>query len=560
LKQRKQQSSQSQRSAITLEEKEKYFQLSPPFIQTNTPNNSDYNSAATDNSWSWPIIHIVSTPFMQHQPHLLQLARSRLKLLQVITLPSLVQQTIHNSTTIVNDVYYNTKWENELDIYYHQHHRTANNRKRSSRATGSNDATTHQENSSSSIMDPIFLWIIKVDPNINNNILSELQVILQPVKHFTLIVGSNTNYGVGIKSGGWRGGEAGSDILNAYNAGQVYSPSSSSVVTITKTMTRKYDDELSSSSSYDDDDYQRMKRMIHRAYNARDQRVVLETRLDADDALNINYFATLHRSAIRRLIDRHVSGTNNDDDYNDDDDDDGDDDDTTNENNSSPTTKTTAQWLYWCPATSVQWIPSSLDTITSKNPGTLQVVQMPQTCITPGLTLGFAMGTREENVPRYTHDKIYYQIAILHHINSNNNNNTMTKPHDIHDCGLYPSSKCVTLVDRPKVAAFRSRVMTSAGMHNIETHGTPGIKTDDHYVENTSRLWEYKIEETFGIQTLKVKEVADYLAANYLTTIQDNLKGQCTHGHSCKLSTMEKLQMTIDVLQEEKGGISIDSI
>ena len=184
---------------------------------------------------------------------------------------------------------------------------------------------------------------------------------------------------------------------------------------------------------------------------------------------------------------------------------------------------------------------------------------MPQTCITPGLTLGFAMGTREENVPRYTHDKIYYQIAILHNNNSSNNT-TMTKPHDIHDCGLYPSSKCVTLVDRPKVAAFRSRVMTSAGMHNIETHGTPGIKTDDHYVENTSRLWEYKIEETFGIQTLKVKEVADYLAANYLTTIQDNLKGQCTHGHSCKLSTMEKLQMTIDVLQEEKGGISIDSI
>ena len=533
LKQRKQQSpTQSQRSAI--KEKDKYFQLSPPFIIQKNINYNTNDSA--DNAWSWPILHIVSTPFMQHQPHLIQLAKSRLKLLQVITLPSLLQQTIHNSTILVNDVYYNTKWENELDAYYHQQqHRTAERRRR-------RKVASEEENV---IMDPIFLWIIKIDPDLNDAILSELQSILEPVKHFTLIVGSNTNYGVGIKPGGWRGGEAGRDIINAYDVGKVYSPSS----VTTKTMRRNMDKLSSSSSSYD---YQRMKRIIHRAYNARDQRVVLETRLDADDALNINYFATLHRSAIRKLIDHRVSGKNNDDDYNDDDDDV--DDDTDNENSGQAIKTTTARWLYWCPATSVQWIPSSSDKITSNNPGTLQVLQMPQTCITPGLTLGFAMGTREETVPRYTHDKIFYQIAILH-----NNSNTMTKPHDMHDCGLYPSSKCVILVDRPKVSAFRSRVMTSAGMHNIETSGVPGMKTDDHYVENTSRLWESKIEENFHIQTLKVKEVADYLLANYLATIQDNLKGQCTHGHSCKLSTMEKLQMTIDVLQEEKGGISIDS-
>lgn len=544
LKQRKQQQSPTQsQEATTLEEKEKYLQLSPPFI---IQKNNNYNTNdSADYAWSWPILHIVSTPFMQHQPRLIQLAKSRLKLLQVIALPSLLQQSIHNSTILVHDVYYNTKWKNELDTYYHQlQHRTAERRRIKGKVAG-NDATIQEEKSI--MIDPIFLWIIKIDPYLNDTILSELQSILEPVKHFTLIVGSNTNYGVGVKPGGWRGGEAGRDILNAYDNGKVYSPSS----VTTKTMVRNMDElSSSSSSSYD---YQRMKYMIHRAYNVRDQRVVLETRLDADDALNINYFSTLHQSAIRRLIDRRVSGKNNDDDYNDDDDDGDDDDDDTSNENSSLTTKT-ARWLYWCPATSVQWIPSSSETITSKNPGTLQVLQMPQTCITPGLTLGFAMGTREENVPRYTHDRIYYQIAILH-----NNSNTMTKPRDIHDCGLYPSSKCVILVDRPKVSAFRSRVMTSAGMHNIETHGVPGIKTDDHYVENTSRLWEHKIEENFGIQTHKVKEVVDYLAANYLATIQDNLKGQCTHGHSCKLSTMEKLQMTIDVLQEEKGGISIDS-
>ena len=228
LKQRKQQSSSSYSQRSAIKEKERYFRLSPPFI---VQKNNNYNTNdSDDNAWSWPILHIVSTPFMQHQPHLIQLAKSRLKLLQVITLPSLLQQTIHNGTILVNDVYYGTKWENELDTYYYhqQQHRTAERRRR-------RKVASEEENV---IMDPTFLWIIKIDPNLNNAILSELQSILEPVKHFTLIVGSNTNYGVGIKPGGWRGGEAGRDVLNAYDVGKVYSPSS----VTTKTMKRNMDE------------------------------------------------------------------------------------------------------------------------------------------------------------------------------------------------------------------------------------------------------------------------------------------------------------------------------
>ena len=39
--------------------------------------------------------------------------------------------------------------------------------------------------------------------------------------------------------------------------------------------------------------------------------------------------------------------------------------------------------------------------------------------------------------------------------------------------------------------------------------------------------------------------------------VHDNLRGQCTHGHSCKESSLEKLQRTIDIYQEELGGIGI---
>jgi hypothetical protein len=126
-----------------------------------------------------------------------------------------------------------------------------------------------------------------------------------------------------------------------------------------------------------------------------------------------------------------------------------------------------------------------------------------------------------------------------------------------HDCGLYPSSQCAVFVDDPRVSAFRSRTMTSAGMHNIETKGAPTLESDEEYTLFSDKLWEHTIEDHFGIQTEQAKEAAKFMTANYLSTVRDNLKGQCTHGHSCKVSSMEKLQRTIDILEEEAGGFVV---
>ena len=97
--------------------------------------------------------------------------------------------------------------------------------------------------------------------------------------------------------------------------------------------------------------------------------------------------------------------------------------------------------------------------------------------------------------------------------------------------------------------------MTSAGMHNIETKGAPSVDADEEYKLFADRLWENAIEKNFGIKTEKAKEAAKFLIDNYLGTVRDNLRGQCTHGHSCKVSSIEKLQRTIDILEEETGGI-----
>ena len=333
-----------------------YFQLSPP-TSTNT-------QTTQQPKWSWPIIHIVTTRFMQEQGTLIHLAQSRLKLLEVITMPSLMKQSIHKHDTLIEDVYVNTKWENELD-------KIKKNAKKKKNQYA---------------MDPLFLWIIKVDPNLDPSVIKELKAVLQPVRHFTFVVGSNTNFGIGAKSGGWRGGEAGLDILDAYDNGHVYFP-----------------DELLRSDNDEVDKFDTLRR----AHEARNDRVVLETRIDADDAVNVDYFATLHDVATRFLVDRNVSGYDESKEEEEEDED---------EHKTKGKRQPTAKWLYWCPHTHVQWNPSSSIDSPSDNPGMLQVFQMPMTCVTAGLTLGFAIGSKEEMVPRYPHTKVNssFQFSFVH--------------------------------------------------------------------------------------------------------------------------------------------------
>ena len=478
---------------------------------------------------------------MQGQGNLVNLARSRLKLLEVVCLPSLIGQTILFDVEKLSELYHEgTRWDGEMDVHLRAR-RAASREGKGGGGGGGGGGGKRRKAVVVVAEDPMFIWIIKVDPNLDRDILDELRAVLEPAKKrlFALVVGSNANYGIGIKPGGWRGGEAGRDVLDAYDDGRVYFPQ------------QRGDDD-------DDDDaggYAHARETIRRAYDARNDRVVLETRLDADDAVNVDYFAALQRLALRTLVDRGIGDHDGrEDDGDDDDDATGDGDDRFDGGDGS---RTTARWLYWCPRTHIQWNPSvgsdgGETTTSGGDPGTLQVLQRPNHCITPGLTLGFAVGTREEDVPRYTHEKLFWEITVNHNISGRAEGNS-----DMHDCGLYPSSRCAVFVEYPRVAAFRSRALTSAGMNNLETRGKPSVATDPEYEAYASRLWEHTIEDHFGIETVRAKKAADFLLANYLGTIKDNLIGQCTHGHSCKISSIEKLRSTIDVLEEETGGVQI---
>ena len=53
-------------------------------------------------------------------------------------------------------------------------------------------------------------------------------------------------------------------------------------------------------------------------------------------------------------------------------------------------------------------------------------------------------------------------------------------------------------------------------------------------------------------------EAADFLMYTDMNTTRDNLRGQCTKGHSCKISNMERLQRTIDILEEQVDGVGFE--
>jgi len=458
-----------------------YIQLSPA-----------NNDTSNDRPWSWPIIHTVSTRFMQNQGTLQNLARSRLKLLEAVCLPSLQHQSIFFQNKLL-ELYENTKWKDEVS-----------------------SMVQRASNSSSLVVDPMFLWIIKVDPDIDRQILKELNEILEPVKHFTLVVGSNNNFGVGVKNGGWRDGQAGQDLLDAFQDERVYFPELAG-----------HDENLGSN----------MHQIIRRAYEARDDRVVLETRLDADDAINVEYITQLQRMALKNLIDTKDSKFIRK--HNDDDDD------------STPEQAIQkANWIYWCAQAHLEWNPSSNFYNPNNDAGLVTLFGRFNYCITPGLTIGYAVGTEEKDVPHHEHTQIYPEIALK-------SDRQRKKDGDV-GCGFTPASECLWIVDNPKISAFRSRSMTSAGMFNIEAAGVPS-NGNSRNLAYSKKLWQGNIQKWFGISSEKAKEAAEFMGSNYINTVRDNMRGQCTHGHSCKISSVEKLQRTIDLSEEGDGGIEIGS-
>jgi hypothetical protein len=199
----------------------------------------------------------------------------------------------------------------------------------------------------------------------------------------------------------------------------------------------------------------------------------------------------------------------------------------------------TEGWQIICNYLHFEWRNNEIldnSTATVQSAGRLRVVRE-HICTTPGYSLvkhRHPYSTDFPAWPRMGHHlvtrdwpKCMRQNANPERSDSDNTTVVATKKHTAaFNCwtrlGQYP-------------AALRSRTITSAGMSRVDA--TPeGMR----YENQTDRFWKI-VERDFGISRQAAETTSQYLKENLSPIILDNLKGQCTFGHSCKESSRDKL-------------------
>ena len=303
-----------------------------------------------------------------------------------------------------------------------------------------------------------FLWIIKTDPNLDPSLLRALVDDLSPYPNFYLVA-SNVNFRVNEQfPGGWRDGREVEDLAQ------------SAVYTGNQTLL-----ERAMALTKPTDPYP-----------------VLETRLDADDGLHLEFLETVQAMALKSF------GEEPD-----------------------------LRWMYWCSRRHVEWHFSEVEMEADKpiwkhitKYGALAGIQHSKLCITPGITTGFAAGTAEADVPVFAHDELIKKVRDL--------------PTE-KNCGLKESKKCLQFVENFVFEAIRSRSPTSAGMQRV------GVVAK----EVATDAWLYyaflnMCREKFGIPAQRLKWMNQYISDHLLEIAEENLLGQCTTGHSCKVRSKRK--------------------
>lgn len=226
---------------------------------------------------------------------------------------------------------------------------------------------------------------------------------------------------------------------------------------------------------------------------------VLETRLDMDDGLH-NYFVELVQkdAALSMRCDNPDQ----------------------------------AQWKYWCSYTSIEWQPHNPFPHSEEQGGQEEISHgyvvgvVTRYCQTPGLTILVCPATDFTSVPN--HDAPHHKLL-----------------HAVPECPEDErTSNCIRRLKRLSPASIRARSITSHGMMNVVVNEGDAMEAY-RLVENQSQkqdvLWA-GIEEFMHITRAESEQTKIYLEQHLAQIAADNLKGQCTKGHSCKNSTRVLLE------------------
>lgn len=305
-----------------------------------------------------------------------------------------------------------------------------------------------------------FLWIIKTDKDLDIFVREKMVELLAPYENYFLI-GSHANFLIGHDSGAWRGGVESEEIWNNVKKGFVYTGNI---------------DLLRSAMFYSD------------------EKIILETRLDADDGLHTSFLSHVQKTAVLKFTIKENRKVND-----------------------SKVSFGPAKWRYWCVKHYIEWFSNQ-----NEDEGSLNAISHSNFCVTPGITLGFNIGTAYEDVPHYDHSHLFASVTAK----------------TSKGCGLRKTIDCLGMDNIIMLGAIRSRTPTSAGMKEVNL---------EHTVFPHNKMLSYIQRGPYKISLNKMREANTYIQKNMLHIAIENLKGQCTEGHSCKISSMEQLQRLVDI-------------
>jgi Putative rhamnosyl transferase len=228
-------------------------------------------------------------------------------------------------------------------------------------------------------------------------------------------------------------------------------------------------------------------KQLRNFHAAAQSRIVLESRLDADDGLHTSFVDYMQRTAPVYIPHPY-------------------------------------SWTIWCASKHLEWHYSS--PFSSKHDVDEGFwIGIKQTgCVTPGLTMVYGKDVNREDLPKGTHH-------VLHKV-------TDACKHDQDD-------HCLRRFEDLMPGAIRVRTPTSAGMGNVLVgkHGQRKIyKKAEKEVDLQSEMWT-GVKKVFCVSIVNAKIVRDYIKVHLQAIAADNLKGQCTKGHSCKESSIGILKL-----------------
>lgn len=249
-------------------------------------------------------------------------------------------------------------------------------------------------------------------------------------------------------------------------------------------------------------------------WRAAQSSIVLETRLDADDALLLDYCDTLQQDAVRRLSPSRQGSTSS-----------------FVETHAS----TLAVFVVYCAEQHLEWQYGTIwdseeqQTVVAGKRGSLIGLTVPH-CVTPGLTWAYAKGAPLHIETTHHHAWIHKAIPRC-----KADKKLTTEPCLVR---VKPFGNLPT--------ALRARTPTSAGMDRVilgkSEHDEWQRQLRQSKWKTSQDVLFRQLPSLYGVHEESLRNIRHLIEKNLLAIVADALNGQCTKGHSCKEGAKKALK------------------